>query len=265
MKVLDYSPIPFETGKISIQDRLQGIMKFGFSWVSEMKSQEVVQNTLGRLLDNSYTFIKNLTLPEAEVQIPLILVGPHGLSVLYNSSIRGVYRAKEDDWSAIDNRSRSFKPAKPNLVMRTKLMSRAVESHLVDAGYNVDIESVLVFTNPGVHVDSHRPSVRVLLFDALEQFGARLGQSRPVLAPEDTRAIINALTVQPKTEDELSSSSEPRASVAEVADTKFSQALQPLQRRMNFSKRQWILLGAFVVVDILVLIGFLFFILLTVQ
>jgi len=265
MKVLDFSPISFETGKISIQDRLKGIMKNGFSWVAEMKSQEVVINIFGRLLDNSYTLIRNLTLSETEVAIPLILIGPHGLSVMYNSYVRGVYRAKDDDWNIMDNRSKAFKPTKPNLVLRTKLMSRAVEAHLVDSGYTVDIEKVLVFTNPGVHVDAQRPSVRVLLFDALEQFGARLDQSRRVLTPEDVRAMVNALTVRPKSEEEVAADLEPKPSVAEMADTKFSQAIRPLRDRMNSSKRQWILLGAFVVIDIIVLIAFLFFILLTVQ
>ena len=263
MKVIDLSPIPFETGTISLQDRLRGIMQFGFSWIPEMKSEEVVQTMLGRLLDDGFTLIKNLTLPGVEITIPLILVGPHGLNVIYNSYLRGVYRAKEEDWSVMDNRSRGFKSAKPNLVMRTKLMARAVETFLNDAGYKVDNESALVFTHPGIHVDTQRPAVRVLLFDALERFGARLSQSRRILAPEDVRAVVNALTTRPQTPEEVAAKTASKPSVTETADARFSQALKPIQKRMNFSKRQWILLGAFVVIDIIVLILFLFFILLS--
>ena len=263
MKVLDYSPIPFETGNTSFQDRLRGIMQFGFSWIPEMKSQEVVQTMLGRLLDDSFTLIRNLALPGAEITVPLILVGPHGLNVMYNSYLRGVYRAKEEDWGIMDTRARGFKPAKPNLIIRTKLMARAVETYLNDAGFKVENESVLVFTHPGVHVDTQRPAVRVLLFDALERFGARLSQSRRVLAPEDVRAVVNALITRPKTAEELAAKTSSKPSVTEAADAKFSQALRPIQKRMNFSKRQWILLGAFVVINIIVLILFLFFILLT--
>ena len=263
MKVIDHSPIPFETGSISLQDRLRGVMKFGFSWIPEMKSQEVVQAMLGRLLDDGFTLLKNLTLPGAEITIPLILVGPHGVNVMYNSYLRGVYRANEEDWGVMDNRSKGFKSAKPNLVMRTKLMARAVETFLNDAGYKVENESVLVFTNPGIHVDTQRPAVRVLLFDALERFGARLSQSRRILAPEDVRAVVNALETRPQTAEEVASKTTSKPSVTETADEKFSQVLQPIQKRMNFSKRQWILLGAFVVIDIIVLILFLFFILLS--
>ncbi len=53
----------------------------------------------------------------------MVLVGPTGIQVIYASALKGVYRAKNDTWSVMDNRSHRFKPAQPNLIARTLLMT----------------------------------------------------------------------------------------------------------------------------------------------
>jgi len=202
MRILDYSPIPFDGGKLSLQERLKGIASFGFSWIADMKSQERVIENLGRLLDNSFTMLRNVPLPEGDETIPLILMGPQGIVVIYNSPLRGIYRASGDSWEIMDSRLRNFKATRPNLITRTLMLTRAFNNFLNQKGYAIETDGVLIFTDPGIHVNTTRSDVRVILMDAIERFGARLAQERPVMDVEDVRSIIHSLEVamQPKEE-----------------------------------------------------------------
>jgi hypothetical protein len=265
MKVLDYSPIPFDGGKLPLQGRLKGIARFGLAWVSEMKSQETVVANLGRVLDQRYTLLRNVPLPDGGVTIPLILLGPDGITVIYNSPLRGIFRAAGDSWEIMDNRLRNFKSARPNLITRTLIMTRAFDNFLSQKEYSLETDGVLVFTDPGIHVNTTRSDVRVILMDAIERFGARLLQERQVMGVDDVRAIVNSIEVamQPVEEAEEVEKIVPHQQVVQTVDSGFLQALAPLQKKMNFSRRQWMLIGAFVLADILILIGFLVIILWT--
>jgi len=266
MKVLDYSPIPFNGGKIPLQEKIKGIFQLGFTWISEMKSQEVVVANLSRVLDNRYTLLRNVPLPEGGVTIPLILFGPQGITVICNSPLRGIFRASGDSWEIMDNRLRNFKPTRPNLLKRSELMTRAFDSFLKQHEYKIDADGVLIFTDPGIHVNTMHPNIRIILMDAIDRFGARLIQEEQVMSVEDIRTIINSLEIalQPEEKEIESSRIIPHQQLAESVDSGFQQAIQPLQKRLDFSKRQWILLGGFITIDILVLIGFLLYILLNV-
>ncbi len=265
MKVLDYSPIPFDGGNLAFQDRVKGIFQFGFNWISEMKSQEVLIAHLNRVLDNRFTILRNVPLPDGGVTIPLLLMGPHGVTMLYNSPIRGIYRAQADSWEIMDSRMRNFKPAKPNLIRRTELMAKAFENYLKQNGFEIDVNGILVFTDPGIHVNTMRPEIRIILMDAIERFATGFLGAEQVITVEDVRNIRNTLEValQPEDEPEGAPQIVPHQQVALRVDSGFTQAMKPLQKRLQFSRRQWILLGTIFFVDVLILIGFVIFILIT--
>jgi len=265
MKILDYSSIPFEGGKLSLEDRIKGILRFGFSWVAEMKSQEVIVRYLSRVLDNKFTLLCNTTILDSSILIPLILIGPHGVTVMYNSAIKGVYRTKGETWTKLDNISRHYKPVKPNLVTRTTLMSRAIGTIFSSTGFAVEPEGVLVFTNIGAHVDTLRPAVRVILVDALERFGARMMQAQPSFEMEEVQAFVNTITEHLESEDEAESENGvvSKPAVSEYTESKTATTLSPLQKKMNFNRRQWILLGGIVIAEVVILLIFLVVIMLT--
>jgi hypothetical protein len=220
------------------------------------------------VLDNRFTLLRNISLPDGVV-IPLLLVGPQGVSLLNPNPIRGVFRAQENAWLAASGGS--FKPDSPNLIQRTILYTRAVTAGLKKLGFSyVEVEGVLVFTNPGCHVDSIRSAMRVLLVDAITSFGTRYAQERPVLGAEDIHKIISALshTTGPTVQtgdfrndafefQELGTKKGPKTSPPSTLD----QALVPIKKTLNFSTGQWILLGVMAAAMIVVLIAFLLIIL----
>jgi len=151
MKIKDFSSIPYQGGQLSIADRIQGVLKFGASWVDDMKSQEIVIRYLSRGLSDMYILFRNMPLPDFDVPIPMILVGPQGVTVIYNNTTKGIFRAEGDVWSQMVGRRGKFRAVKPNLIMRVDLIARAVEKLLNDLEYrDLSVEGILVLK--GTHI-----------------------------------------------------------------------------------------------------------------
>lgn len=264
----DFSPIPYKGGDLSLQDRLKGIIQQGFSWPAEMKSQQDVIRYLSRSLDRSYTLLRNINLPDLGITIPMILVAPSGIKVIYNTPAHGVFRAQGDNWEVLDRRGGGgYKASKPNLVRRTSLMARAVEAFIkerIDA--TVSVEGVLICTNLRAHVETRRPTVRVILIDALERFAARLIEEPATIPQEQRYKIIRTITghMEKRAEKvETTPEKPPTQKVTQSIDASFEQSVRPLQRLFNFSTRQWIILGGFVLAEIIILLIFLVLIIMT--
>ena len=267
MEVIDFSEYQTEDGQISLTDRIQATLKYGFSWYSEMEAQKMIINRLGKYLDNKFTIVRNAVLPEVEIPIPLILFGPQGITVIYTDPVKGIFRAKGEMWSVLEGGSRKFKPKKPNLITRTLLMTRAVSVFLSRKNQVFEhVDGVLILSDPGTHVDTVRPAVRIVLSDAIERFASRLGQAPRVVSVEALHQAMDALTetYQPEEEEEDVNlrRSQPFAQSSLATSKPIStldRKLRKLQRIFNFSKTQWLLLFGLIFIEVLVLISFVIF------
>jgi len=199
MKIIDQTPFfNNETGTIGLVDRGKAMMKYGSAWLAEVEAQKKVLPALDSLLDKSYVLLRNITPPGLEASIPFILVGPTGIYVIYVTHLTGMYRAKGDQWGTISGSS--FKPLKPNLLTRTERMARAIQVFLQRNKYAdlTMVEAVLLCADPGAHVDSLRPIVRVVMRDALERFAVSISQAHVSLSPEAVHDIANRLATPAK-------------------------------------------------------------------
>ncbi len=184
MKVVDKTPLQNEKGEIGFLERVQGTLKYGFSWYSDLEAQKGIIAQLDRALEKGFVLIRNLTLPGSEIIEPLILIGPPGVYVLHVTQLSGFYEAKGDQWNTVNN-GRS-QPAPINLIGRVARLARALQVYLQRQGVELPapVEPVLIAANPGMHIDSLRPAARVVMSDAVKQFAASLLQARPLLRPE---------------------------------------------------------------------------------
>lgn len=284
MKIIDHSTYVDEQGNISFSDRVRGTLKNGLSWYPEMQSQRTVIAHLARVLDNKFTLLRNIFLPEIGVQIPMVLVGPPGVRVLLSSPLRGIFRAKEETWLVHDSKG-GFKQANPNLISRVLLLSRAVDTYLKQRGFGLpEIESVVVLSNPGIHVDTVRPAARVILLDAIERFAATLLQAPIVLNGEDIKNIsfmmshpgesiadpelagtieqedlVDLYEFDEFLEKQTPSVIEPTR-IVQTAD-RATDALTRLSRTVSFDRRQWLILGAMIVLNVIIIIAFILIVL----
>jgi hypothetical protein len=143
-------------------------------------------------------------------------------------------------------------------------MAKAVSAHLANRGLGeLEVGPVLFFSHPGVHLDPVRPAVRIVLSDALERLAVTI-QQRPVnLDSEDVRSIVEALTKPPEAEAAPEPDKDPARKAVSQFEPKLSHELDKVSRKVNFSTRQWVLLGAIALLNILIIIGFIIFILST--
>jgi len=193
LKIIDQTPFFQENGELSLLDRGKAIIQFGFGWFKEIEAQKSVIAVLDKKLDKNYTLLRNIVLPGLEARIPFILVGPTGVYIMYVTPLVGLFRAKGDQWGTITGNA--FKPERPNLLIRTERMARAVQVFLQRQGFTnlSTVEAVLLCADPSFVVDSLRPIVRIVMRDALEYFAGSIAQARTVFSPETIRDVINRI------------------------------------------------------------------------
>lgn len=253
-------------------ERIDDLLEGG----EDRRTQEVIIPQLKKILDNSFVLLVNYPLPELKVEIPMILVGPSGVWVMCPSEARGIYRAKGEEWLEMNDRKRKFEPARENLVARAKTLARGVEKYLAQHEITPpEVEAVLLFSNPGIHVDTARPVVRIVLRDALPKFAASIQKAPQVIAPEDIHDIISLLTrgkvrrrgARPPGEESAAQPTIDEASVdiGKKQPSTLDRQIQEIAARLNlsgFSTSQWLILGsilAFGILGIVVLLLYAIF------
>jgi len=284
MRRKDCSPLRDEDGSISLENRIRGMLQFGPSWYSEMQAQDEAFARLNKSLGREHVAIMNVTLPGFALTIPMILLSPQGVRVIIPSRMKGVYRAKGEEWLKFGGgRSRRFSTARPNLQTRVTSMAQELFNFLRDRGYEIpEVEPVLVFTNPRTHVDSLNARVHIVLADAIDHFAANLQQFHPIMDQEDIRDLSELLTnPEAALEAEAQAAAapeqpaprpdapidlpEPTAAEKDVLTAEQAPALVPRRPRsirkgpLALSRRQWILLGTMAFLELLVLGIFLIY------
>ncbi len=275
MKVIDNPKVsekPSSPGKL---DTMLGSLGLGRNLPPEQQAQEDLIAHLEKALDNRFVMLRNVTLEGLELPIPMVLVGPPGVRVIYPHAARGVFQVKGEVLEYMDDRYQTYRTVTPNLLTRAKLMAQAV-TEFINARHPapVEAEPVLFFSDPGTHVDSVRPVVRIVQADGLDHLAAGLLQSRVYLEKDEVQKVVDYfLTSMGISERQLSPFPE-RDAFSFADDTgpdkpsladrlPRGEGLVSTLNKIPFSRRQWYLLGCMVVVNIIVLIAFVVLVLLT--
>jgi len=228
MKIIDKTPSQNQKGEMSLLDRIQGTLQHGFSWYPELQAQGIVIDQLNRVLEKGAVLIRNLTLPGSEIVEPIILVAQGGIYVIYVTHLRGFYEAKGDQWNIMGSKGRA-QPASVNLMSRVARLAKALERYIQIHGIQLPtpVEAVLVAADPGMHIDSMRPAVRVVQSDAIKQFAGSILQARPVFSAEYIYDLADRIVAPPE------SGSAPQPAPAPVAP----QAAPPVSTAENPASR----------------------------
>jgi hypothetical protein len=184
MKIIDKTPLLNEKGELGIVQRVQGILKFGFSWPNELEAQKAIISFFDRQLEKGYTLIRNVTLGASGIVVPIILLGPAGIYVIHVTYLRGRYEARGNSWN--EEAGDAYRPAEVNLIQRTTRMANAVKAFIERQGVKipVPIEPVLISGNPGLHIESVKPAIKVMMIDGIKSFVSGLATGTPVLRVE---------------------------------------------------------------------------------
>lgn len=193
MKIIDKTPFLNDKGELGISQRIQGMLQYGFNWPNELQAQKAIITYFDRQLEKGYTLIRNYTLGQSGIMVPMILLGPTGIYVIHIAFERGRYEVKGDTWNVAAGEG--YKPAPVNLIQRTMRMAKAVRAFIERQGAKmpVDVEPVLIAGDPGLHIESVRPAIRVLMIDGIKSFVAGLVTAPPVLSNEKVYELTDRL------------------------------------------------------------------------
>jgi len=181
MKIIDKTPLLDEKGNLAFAQRVQGMLQFGFNWPKELEAQKAIVSYLERQLEKGYTLIRNMPLGASGIIIPMILIGPTGMYVIDVSHLRGRYEAKGEEWNV--EAGNEYKPAPINLIQRTLRMAKALQAYIERQGVTlaVPVEPILIAGDPGLHIESERPAIKVMMIDGIKGFVNGLVNGQPVL------------------------------------------------------------------------------------
>src|SRR5215208_1535301 len=184
MKIIDKTPLLNEKGELGILQRVQGMIKFGFSWPNELEAQKAIITFFDRQLEKGYTLIRNMPLGASGIVVPLILLGPTGIYVIHVTFLRGRYEARANTWN--EESGDGYKPARVNLIQQTQRMAKAVTRFIERQGVKlpINIEPVIIAANPGLHIEAVRPAIKVIMIDGVKSFVSGLATATPILKAE---------------------------------------------------------------------------------
>ena len=195
MKIIDKTPLVDEKGSLGFQQRIQGMLQFGFNWTRELQVQKAIVTFFDRQLEKGYTLIRNVQLGSSGIVIPMVLLGPAGIFVISIVYQKGRYQAAGEDWNV--DTGKGYKPAPENATQNTLRMTRALTQFIDRQGTRLpaEIEPVLIAGDPGLHIETNKPAVRVLMIDGIKSFVGGLSTGRPILSAESvfemTERILN--------------------------------------------------------------------------
>jgi hypothetical protein len=202
MIIIDKTPHRSEDGAIGPFGLLQGTLKYGLTWQSRLKAQDAVIAIIEKQLDSNFALLRNVTLPNTDIMLPLVLIGPPGISLINVLHERGVYKARDDQWGTMIGDK--FMPARVNQLARTTTFGRVLQVYLDRQGFKgqVVVDSILMAADPGMQIESTRPSARVVMSDAIERFSASLSHARQMIDARLGKEVVRALLVGTSDESE---------------------------------------------------------------
>ena len=203
MKIIDKTPLQDANGNINAIARIQGTLKYGLNWFGELEAQKTVIAQLDRSLEKGFVLIRNFTLPNSEIVIPIILIGSGGIWVIYVTQVKGRFEAKGDQWNTVNNDEKSL-PASINLISRVATQAVVFQKYLKIQKVEMPnpLEAVLIAADPGAQIESVRPIARVVRSDAIKQFAGSLLQARPVWRTDFIHEIADRI-LDPRPPEEL--------------------------------------------------------------
>jgi hypothetical protein len=273
MKLIEPPQRPIEKDRLqSIVDQFSKTFKFG---KTDQPAEDAIVARFVRGLDNRFVMLRNLQLEEGAEPFPLILVGPPGLAVLNVSQAKGFFRAKEDSWWEMNENSHQFGPGHPNMIKQSKDYAQKL-ADVLDAHNKAHpaVLPILVFANPGVHIETSNPAIRIVLMDGVDSLIDSLVRGPEVLHATEVTFLSDSLEIMVNPEkaillgegedffgrDLVIPEKKAPLTLPEIP-LPSELPLAPVEKKLKFSKNQWLILVVLMIATIAVLLGAIIYVL----
>jgi hypothetical protein len=267
MKLIEPIQKPTQNDTLGkVVDQIQRFLGVG---QTDEHAEDAIVARFMRGLDNRFTLLHRLQLEGKGEIFPPILVGPAGLFVLNISHAKGFFRAKDESWWEMNKNNQQFKPSRPNLIKQSKeyaqKLVQILEAHEKS---HPAVTPVLIFADPGVHVETSNPAIRIVLMDGVDSLIDNMFNSQDVLQATEISYLSDTLEIMadPDKAIPLGEGEDFFGRDLRVPEKKApltlpdlplpdQMPLQPFYERLGFSKKEWIILAGLLVLTILLLLG----------
>jgi hypothetical protein len=253
-----------------VSDQIRQIMPFGKT--DEHAEDDILARFL-KGLDNRFVLLYSLQLEDIGPAFPPIVVGPTGLYVLNISSEKGFFKAKEDSWWKMDKTTHRFNPGRPNLIKQSQDYAKKLTTILdVHGKSHPEIMPLLIFANPGVHIETSNPVIRPVLMDGVDSLITAILNNDEVLTSNEINFLADSLEVMSNPDKaipmgegedffgrdlfEPEKKAPPKMPSIKIP-TEIS--LPAVEEKLQFNKKQWIILIVLLSLTILLLFGAILF------
>lgn len=248
---------------------IQGIFSYGWSWRQNRKNQDDLIEILESVLGNDCVLLRDVNIPKVGRPIPIVLITPALLLVINPKSQHGFYRAEGKRWEEL-GRNDEYRLSSNNLIRETWLYQKTVEGYLKQHNFSAPMDrGVMIFVSPETVVESIRPRVRVIQADGIKNFARELAITKPVFSDMDFRAAVNLLTT-PRLPEKTKKKKQPPPEILEPVETEIPEALakgveniDKATRKINFTRREWIIVAILIIGVIAVLAALIMLVLFT--
>ena len=247
-------------------DQIRQILPFG---KPGQPSKDAIVTRFMRGLDNRFIMLRNLQLESSGEAFPPILVGPSGLVVLNVSHAKGFFKVKEESLWEMSKTTHRFGPARPNLIKQSQDYAQKLAG-ILDAHdkSHPEILPVLIFDNPGVHIETTNPAIRIVLMDGIDSLIASFLNSEEMLQPTEINFLSDSLEIMANPEKaipmgegedffgrDLLVPEKKAAPKLPKVSIPSNLPLPHVEDKLQFTQKQWIILVALLVMTIVVLLG----------
>ena len=258
MRTIDLSRYQAKSGISGIFKDIQGSMSYGYSWQQCRKNQEELVEILGSVLGNECALLRDVNIPKVNRPIPLVLITPATVMVINPKSQQGFFRAEGKLWGEL-GKNDQYRPASNNLIRETWLYKKTIEGYFKQHNFTAPMDrGVMIFVSPETVVESIRPRVRIIQADGIKNFARELSIAKPVFSDIDFKAAVNLLT-HPKLPVKTKQKKAPPPELMQPPPlseplAKVDEGITKVARKVNFTRKEWIIVGALSALLIIVLV-----------
>jgi len=262
----------YDCGIEKRDDKKDGSGDVGLGQILASRKKKSPKNlfiqSLRSTLDHRFALLCNSQPKGADES--MILVGPTGIWLILLSDVKGVFRAAEESWEALDARTGAYKPARPNPIALARQKTDLLTETLTKLGIELPaIEPIVFFTDPGAHVDTARPAARIVLVDAVQRFITSVLTSPVALnqeaiqqiiedyqgensqgSPDSIQEIRDIYTLREKPAPKKPAEPSRLATISREEP----EFIKRLSKFFPFTHQQWILIGLLLVVNLMILV-----------
>ncbi|MGB9640803.1 MAG: hypothetical protein ACPL4H_07800 [Anaerolineales bacterium] len=221
-----------------------------------------------QILNDDHYWIKNCSIFGTGKESPPLLVGPLGVTLIFENTSHGIYRANGINWEIFDEARKQYRSESPNPIVHAIELSQKVVDFLSQQGFaHIPVQAVIIFTHPGVHLELNKPAVRMLPLDGLGRYITSIAHAIPTINLAEIPQVVQLLAPYTEEKDSLFDEIHDGFSFKEEKPKKpikLPEVNIPLPKddgfvktvnKVPFTTRQLLLLAGLVIINIIILIS----------